>query len=232
VATQTLCSISGCGNSGKLTRDMCSMHYQRWQRGGDPERVSRIRGQKGTICSADGCEREAVCKRLCTMHYSRLVKFGDHTIASRANSYRSNIRWIEENAGFAGDECLIWPFGRNETGRGVVRRTSAPRAMCTEAHGAPPSNNHHAAHSCGNGHIGCVNPRHLRWATPAENERDKLVHGTLRRGEAINTSKLSPNDVLAIRRSALSGVALARQFGVTPAAISSIRTRKAWAWLE
>ena len=116
-----------------------------------------------------------------------------------------------------------------ETPKGY--NTSAPFVMCTLAHGPRPSDRHEAAHSCGKGHEGCISPRHLTWKTRAENEADKVIHGTLRKGEAINTAKLTEADIPIIRGSSESGVGLARRYGVTPTAISSIRTRKSWAWV-
>jgi hypothetical protein len=67
-----------------------------------------------------------------------------------------------------------------------------------------------------------------------ENESDKLVHGTLKRGRDVNTNVLSEDQVREIRRRLQneSGVTLAREFGVTPAQISSIKKRKSWAWLD
>jgi hypothetical protein len=56
----------------------------------------------------------------------------------------------------------------------------AHRLMCQLAHGDPPTPDHIAAHSCGRGHEGCVNPNHLSWKTYSENELDKRVHGTTR----------------------------------------------------
>lgn len=188
------------------------------------------------ICVAEGCGKPHSAKGLCVKHYARFRKHGSHADDALSARYMRRMRWIKEHASYDGDECLIWPFAVNETGRGQVRikgRTaSAPRAMCIEAHGEPPTADHHAAHSCGNGHRGCVNPKHLRWATPAENEGDKRAHGTLRRGDKINTSRLSEDDVRSIRESTESGVALAKRYGVTAAAISSIRTGKNWGWLK
>lgn len=82
------------------------------------------------------------------------------------------------------DECIIWPFATNEPKPGLLygqvifegRVTSANNAVCCIAYGPAPSPEHEAAHSCGKSL--CVNPGHVRWATPKENEADKVDHGT------------------------------------------------------
>jgi hypothetical protein len=56
----------------------------------------------------------------------------------------------------------------------------ATRVMCKLAHGPAPTPKHHAAHSCGKGHEACINPKHLRWATPRENAADAKLHGTFK----------------------------------------------------
>lgn len=76
------------------------------------------------------------------------------------------------------DCCLIWPFGGNSTGYGLVtfrgqNQTYAHRAMCILVNGEPPTPNHQAAHSCGRGTDGCVSPHHLSWKTPSENQFDR-----------------------------------------------------------
>lgn len=79
-----------------------------------------------------------------------------------------------------------------------------------------------------------MNPKHLSWKTSKENEADKLIHGTLRKGTAINTNKLTENDVLCIRRSIEDGgrgIDIAKAHGITPAMVSRIKQRQAWGWL-
>lgn len=231
-----ICSVEGCDKEILNSRGWCSKHYQRWRKNGNPLLAKLVRTEPGQVCKADRCGRAVSAKGLCANHYARLRKHGSHEDDALSSRYRRREKWLKANSDHDGDECLIWPFGVSDHGRGQAtldgRHMSAPRAMCTLAHGEPPTEDHHAAHSCGNGHIGCVSPKHLRWATPAENEADKLAHGTLRRGVKINTNKLTEAEVLAIRESDELGTALARQYGVTPAAISSIRTRKSWGWLK
>ena len=191
-------------------------------------------------CEVEGCKAKVWQRTggrfLCVSHAQRLRKYGAVDIYHQR--FRRKAKWIEENAGYAGDDCLRWPFDVSDHGRGTVqfnnKSMSAPRGMCIVAHGPPPSPKHQAAHSCGNGHLGCMNPRHLSWKLPKENEADKITHGTIRRGSAINTSKLSEDDVRAIRKmiGKVSGAEIARAWGISTVMVSNIKTRKAWAWLD
>lgn len=92
------------------------------------------------------------------------------------------FRWLQKHATYQGDDCLIWPFCRDERGRGHVGYRGsiyrAPTLMCQIVHGATPGSSYQVAHSCGKGHLGCVNPRHLSWKTRSENQLDRRKHGT------------------------------------------------------
>jgi len=58
------------------------------------------------------------------------------------------------------------------------------RLVCQAFHGPAPSSRHEVAHCDGNG---LNNHRdNLRWATPKENEADKIIHGTSLAGKACN----------------------------------------------
>jgi hypothetical protein len=147
------------------------------------------------------------------------------------------LQWLQKHVQHSGDECLAWPFGNNETGYGFIRLNGrvikASRVMCELAHGAPATRDLQAAHSCGNGRKGCVNPRHLRWATQSENQHDRVLHGTSNRGERCGSAVLTRADVMRIR--ALAGVQrqrdLARHYGVAQATISKIQRGERWAWI-
>ena len=191
-------------------------------------------------CEVDGCSsrvwQRTMGKFLCVSHAQRFRKYGDPL--GSTPRFRRKAKWIEQHVSYSGDDCLKWPFCVSSRGRGTVqfnkKSMSAPRAMCILAHGEPPEESYQASHSCGKGHEGCMNPRHLSWKTAKENEADKLVHGTLRRGTAINTSKLTEDDVRQIRKliGKVSGVDIANAWGITPTMVSSIKLGNAWAWLE
>ena len=145
------------------------------------------------------------------------------------------LAWLETNKDFCGNDCLIWPFAKDRHGYGQIRYEGKPqyvsRIICTHRHGPPPTLKHQTAHSCGNGHLGCVNGEHLRWATRAENEADKLMHGTHQLGERNPSAKLTEVDVAIIRKWHGTQREIARQYNIDQSTVSFIQNRKSWAWL-
>jgi hypothetical protein len=134
------------------------------------------------ICSIDGCSKQAKHRGWCAAHYHRWQRHGD-PLGGRTSWGEPDKFLRDVVMQFGRNECLIWPFSRNsETGYAVMRRDGktklVSRIVCEETNGKPPSKSHISAHSCGNGHLGCVTQKHLRWATYAENEADKKEHGT------------------------------------------------------
>lgn len=138
-------------------------------------------------------------------------------------------RWLERHLDHEDKEfCLIWPLSRAQNGYPTAGKGNAirpHRVMCEHRHGAAPSSNHQAAHSCGNGHLGCVNPWHLNWRTPAENQRERYQQ----RGR-LASRKLTPEQVDEIRsmKSRERTVDTAARFQVTEANIRQIQSGKTW----
>lgn len=142
----------------------------------------------------------------------------------------SSEAFIRAHTNYDGDNCLMWPFRVRKTGYGLAVvggvQTLASRWMCILAHGEPSDPRMEAAHFCGN--PGCVNPRHLRWATAKENCADKLRHGTTTRGERSPRTRLTPEDVEEIRNAPPDLAALMKRFGVSKGCISKIRSGRRW----
>ena len=67
------CSVDGCDREGKLTLGMCSAHYQRNRRYGDPS-IRKRRPPGG--CTVEGCERAARHVGYCPMHARRADRNG------------------------------------------------------------------------------------------------------------------------------------------------------------
>lgn len=140
--------------------------------------------------------------------------------------------FLRAHVAYQGRECLAWPYGTNDKGYGLAViggvQKAASRWMCILAHGEPPSPRHQAAHSCGRGNLGCVNPRHLRWDTHKGNQADRLAHGTHNLGERNGKTKLTDDDVRAIRAAPANLKALMDQYGLSRGAVVKIRGRQRW----
>lgn len=143
----------------------------------------------------------------------------------------SSEAFLRGHKDWTGEECLLWPYRTVPTGYGLAVvggvQKRASRWMCILAHGEPPSSRHEAAHNCGNAR--CVNPKHLRWATPAENSSDKLIHGTHNRGERSGKTRLTQEDVQFIKSAPPDLVSLMSRYGVSKGCISKIRSGRRWA---
>lgn len=170
------CSIEGCGKPVKA-RGWCRWHY---------DRLHKLHPWEPKTCTVEGCVRRAIRNGLCDAHSQRLRKrgtLGDAKIESRNGEPITFMRTVALS--YASDECLTWPFARSGKGYGQYREHGETkyvhRFLCEQVHGSQPSNIHEVAHNCGKGHLGCINPRHLRWATPKENSADQIIHGTRKR---------------------------------------------------
>lgn len=190
-----------------------------------------------SICTIPNCSKPVVARGWCDTHYCRWKRTGDPQ-GSKARELGPARLYLEEIVlPYEGDDCLIWPFGRSVYGYGRIKYLgkdyAVSRLACIEVNGPPPTPKHEAAHNCGNGHLGCVNPKHLRWATREENRADRLIHGTHDLGEQNGASKLKTAEVIKIR--ALEGVMsqrkIAGMFNISSTTVSRIHHRHLWGWL-
>lgn len=148
-----------------------------------------------------------------------------HTVPNYKKGKGVAYAWIVERVGYTGDDCLKWPFA-NAEGRGMLvhlgKKWRSARLMCTLAHGEPPTPEHEAAHECGNGHLGCMNPTHLSWKTRKENRNDCVRHGTNVRSSGNGSAgKLTFLQAQTIRslKGKVSVRELAKRYEVSPTAI-------------
>lgn len=90
--------------------------------------------------------------------------------------------------------------------------------------GNPPSERHVVAHNDGN----ASNNRlaNLRWATPAENSFDQVMHGTQKGKHYGRNSALTDDQIIAIRADHRIAKDIAPEYGLSCATISQIRRRK------
>lgn len=184
-------------------------------------------------CSVENCGRNHWAKGFCSAHYQRSKKRGEIGVPAIGTPKGARSTWIREHANFLGNECLRWPFSYDPNGYGASGRgrhkIGAHRAMCIAVYGNPPSSSHQAAHRCGN--RWCVNPAHLRWALPSENERDKVEHGTSPRGENNSNARLRLAEVLrikALHRAGIPSNAIAEEYGLYTSYVNKIAAGKVW----
>jgi len=185
------------------------------------------------ICSIPECSKPMHLRGYCQSHYKRLLRHGDPLAGGTPRGYPA--RWIEEIAlKFTGDECLPFPFCRDDFGYGKVNWKGVTKGVhvivCERTHGRKPTGRHEACHSCGNGHLGCANPKHLRWGTRYENMADAMAHGTLKRpnaprGERAHGAKFSDAQIARVRLLLAKGLTqpvVADLTGVSQAHVSRI----------
>lgn len=189
------------------------------------------------ICSVAACDKKVHGRSVCRAHYCRQWREGKFLRAREVKAHD----WVRAHVGFDGPDCLIWPFARSANGYGNMYfeggYTTASRVMCYEAHGSPPSDVFDAAHSCGNGHQGCVHPLHLRWATKTANNLEKTDHGTLRKGGDCNFAVLTIADVRRIRaalpsKGNRSFAEFASDLGLGKNAVWKVATGRSWVGVE
>jgi hypothetical protein len=168
----------------------------------------------------------------------------------------------ERFAGYVGNEaasgCTEWTGQRDPDGYGrftLANRqpTRAHRYAWVAAMGGHPcvqgglQDGVQVLHRCDN--PPCVRVEHLFLGTNQDNVRDRdskgrnawgprhgfRLHPELRaRGQRVNTSRFTPEQVREIRRAADAGAThreQAERLGVTQAAIRFIVTRRNWSWL-
>lgn len=134
------------------------------------------------------------------------------------------------------NDCIIFAGKQQPNGYGRVsvggHYERAHRLACRMAHGDPPADRPiEAAHSCGERM--CINPRHLRWATRAENEHDKVLQGRSNRGgERSGAARLGLAEVREIRRryanEHTTQQKLADEYGVHIMTVNSILNKRTW----
>lgn len=122
------------------------------------------------------------------------------------------------------DECWPWLGATTFYGYGVIgegrRKLIRSHRLSYEMHTGPLSGTEVVRHTCDN--PVCVNPHHLLKGSQKDNARDRVERGR----QGCPPRKLSESDVEVIKQSPIGCRATARQYGVSPALVSNIRTGK------
>lgn len=190
------------------------------------------------FCKVSGCERKHYGLGFCSMHYSRHRSGSLLEAPEIRTTLSSPAIFLLRTLVVDTDECIYWSFAKTK-GVAVItidgKSHYAPRLVCEIKNGPPPSSQHVAAHSCGHGHLGCVNWKHMRWATKKENQEDRKLHGTHLVGSQLPHTKLTEENVQSIKSFLARGEKqkdIASRFGVSQGLISAISLKKVWAHIQ
>lgn len=137
-------------NLAKLTSD--------WLSENDPSRKRRQRGPRDDNCRF--------------LRDKKIKKFRPPSIRDfvEANRHVKTAECVFVPGSAEGKPAAINRFGRN---------ISAARYMALLTFGTPKSEGMVVRHLCGNGHLSCVNPAHLAWGSPGDNQSDANKHRAL-----------------------------------------------------
>lgn len=133
--------------------------------------------------------------------------------------------------------CWMWIGDRDKDGYGQWQIAKIPRRIRLKAHriawelfnGQIPDRME-VCHHCDN--PPCVNPDHLFLGPHSANMLDRNRKGRHAHGERQGSSRLLDADIIAIRQSTDTLVALSTRYKVSFQTISDIKNRKLWKHIE
>lgn len=132
------------------------------------------------------------------------------------------------------ESCWVWTARKTCQGYGrisVGNVNKLAHRVAFELFAGDVPNGLHVLHSCDN--PSCVNPSHLWLGTNNDNVADKMKKGRAPShvGEKNGNSRLTPEDVLAIRIEFNSGISrdeLSRNYGIAAQYVNQIAAKKVW----
>lgn len=168
---ENVCVVSGCSKPVlNKAKGLCSPHYQQQWRGApfsDP--IPRWRGEE---CAVDGCSDQVRSVALCAIHYDRKLRTGD-TGSPQRKSFKNpeDSFWAKVEKT---DGCWMWTGANVPRGYGKMtaggRLVYAHRWSYERFKGDIPEGMQ-VDHTCFT--TSCVNPEHLRLATPRQNSENQ-----------------------------------------------------------
>jgi hypothetical protein len=254
------CSVGGdeCSKpGGAILKGMCTKHYRRWQ-AADPSRPSctmpgcpkplRTAGLCSTHygkkvqsnpskprCAIDGCVDPAILKGMCRIHYDAERRRGSALAPAKKRGNGTVVPFIRATVEADPDACVFLGSRCSVRFQGKDRSYTHVVMILAGKGEAPPGLE--ACHSCGNGHLGCITPRHLRWDTHQANYADAVGHGTATRppvrvGSANRSSRVTEDQVLEIidliGRGGSTDAEIGNKFGASADIVRRIRLGRTW----
>lgn len=175
---EVTCQVDECGRACRGLIPMCHPHRERWRRAGDAFDRSPIRRVR------EDFQYEVPPDGATTAEWFSLI--------NRHPRFRGRVAIV--------GDCIEWIAGRNPDGYGAItidqQRTRTHRVSYRLFRG-PIGSGELVIHSCDN--RPCVNPRHLRTGSHADNGRDASERGRMPVGERHPKSQLTNSQVREIR---------------------------------
>jgi hypothetical protein len=170
------------------------------------------------ICTIDGCGKRLAARGLCAAHYRQdridNPRFIPHTPLERF------MAKVEVNPG----GCWLWIAGFKTTGYGSFSINDTPDGAHRASwmlHFGPIPDGLFVLHRCDV--RACVRPDHLFLGDHQANVTDMVGKGRNPRGTAHAHSRLTDDEVAAIRAASGTQRAIAATFGISQGAVSRIR---------
>lgn len=124
-----------------------------------------------------GARKTLVKGKDCCSKKKRLMR--SKVLGKTVRRDRTVKEFVERNRNYDGHDCLFVPAAQKNVPASVNylgRKMAAARYMCLLTFGVPKYEGAHARHLCGNGHLSCVNPKHLKWGDASDNISDMGHH--------------------------------------------------------
>ena len=145
-----------------------------------------------------------------------------------SNTLERFMKYVEKT-----DTCWNWTGCKTKSGYGLFNMKkhtyTAHRAILEHHLKRPLAEGMVVAHTpiiCHNS--SCVNPEHLRECTQSENHQDKKIDGTDSAGIKHGQSKLTEEQVIAIKQDNRPLSEIALTYGVVKSCICNIKKGKRW----
>ena len=173
-----ICSIEGCEAKLKA-RGRCNRHYRRWLK------------ERAQPCSIEGCDKPVKARGWCNRHWLRWDRHGDPLgggVYREGGALEDRFwRHVQKT-----DGCWFWQAALNDSGYGIIsykNRHIRAHRFSWEAHNGKIPDGLQIDHQCRNRQ--CVNPAHLRIATPKQNAENTTARkGAISKYRGVTWSKL------------------------------------------
>lgn len=185
-----------------------------------------------TLCQIDGCGKPARHIGWCLSHYKRYNRYGD-PLAGASRHYKTPEEAFLARSFHRDTGCIEWTGSSDTKGYGQLRidgkLIKAHRYAVERAHGPIPAGMV-VMHVCDNPK--CVNIDHLHVGSQKQNVHDMDTKGRRinmqPKGSENGNSKLTDDDVRAIRRDTRRQVDIAATYGIAQTVVSKIKLHQSW----